>query len=419
MSGSVALIALTVIAFALVSRRLASTALSAPIVFVAAGLLLSHQVLDLVDLELELEAIDLLGEATLGVLLFADASRISLRQLREEYMLPTRLLAIGLPLTVAATTGILMLLIDGVDVWHAALIAAILSPTDAALGQEVVSNDAVPARIRQGLTVESGLNDGLIVPAVTLFLAFAVDEQDTESAAFWGRFVSEQVGLGLFVGVLVGGLGALALNRAQRSDWIDGLWAQLATFALAIAALATAIELGGNGFIATFVAGLVFGHLADDAEHLGEFTEDAAQLAAAISFFVFGNLLLGPSFDHLGPALLLCSLAVLTVARMIPVAVAMIGTGAAWQTRAFVGWFGPRGLASILFGIILLEEQLADAEELFAVVAWTVTLSVVLHGATAVVGARRYGEWWSSMSADDRAAMPESMPVAEQRTRHM
>lgn len=419
MSGSIAIVACVIVAFALVSRRIGPTPISGPMLFVAIGLLSGPELLDLVDLELELELVDILGEGTLGILLFADASRVNTRALRHEYMLPARLLGIGLPLTVAATAGILALLVDGISIWHAALIAAILSPTDAALGQEVVSDDAVPARIRQGLTVESGLNDGLIVPAVALFLALAAGHDETLSAGFWARFVGEQIGIGLGVGLAVGIGGALLLNRAREHGWVDGTYAQLATFALAIASLTAAIQLGGNGFIAAFVAGLVFGRVADKAEHLGEFTEDAAQLAAAVSFFVFGNVLLGPALEHVSLSVLLCALSVLTVGRMIPVAIAMIGTGALRPTVAFVGWFGPRGLASILFGLLLLEEELEGAEELFAIVAWTVALSVVLHGATAAVGARRYGEWWAAMSEDEKRDLPESVDVAHQRPRSM
>lgn len=417
MSADVALVALVVVLFALISKRIGPTVISGPMVFVAAGLLLGPEVADTVDLGLELEAVDLLGEFTLAILLFSDASRIDTRALRREYMLPARLLGIGLPLSVALGTGVLMLLIADVGVWEAALIAAILAPTDAALGQEVVTDRAVPARIRQGLNVESGLNDGLVVPAVALFLALAVDEEDTGSAGFWTRFVFEQIGVALLVGLLVGAVGAWLLNTASDRDWMDPLYAQLATFALAVGALTTSVHFDGNGFIAAFVAGMTFGHLADEAEHLAEFTEDTAQLAAAVSFFVFGNVLLGPALDDVSVGIIACALAALTLGRIVPVAVAMLGTKAAPPTMLFVGWFGPRGLASILFGLQLLEEDLPGADDLFAVVAWTVLFSVVLHGATAAWGARRYGAWWADMSDDEKTEMPEGLQTTEQRPR--
>ena len=419
MSADVALVALVVVLFALISKRIGPTVISGPMVFVAAGLLLGPEVADTVDLGLELEAVDLLGEFTLAILLFSDASRIDTRALRREYMLPARLLGIGLPLSVALGTGVLMLLIADVGVWEAALIAAILAPTDAALGQEVVTDRAVPARIRQGLNVESGLNDGLVVPAVALFLALAVDEEDTGSAGFWTRFVFEQIGVALVVGLIVGAVGAWLLNTATERDWMDPLYAQLATFALAVGALTASVHFDGNGFIAAFVAGMTFGHLANEAEHLAEFTEDTAQLAAAVSFFVFGNVLLGPALDDVSVGIIVCAVAALTLGRIMPVAVAMVGTKAAPPTILFVGWFGPRGLASILFGLQLLEEDLPGADDLFAVVAWTVLFSVVLHGATAAWGARRYGAWWADMSEDEKTEMPEGLETTEQRPRRM
>lgn len=411
MSASIAVVAGTIIAFALISKRIESTIISGPMVFVALGFIFGPKVTDLADLGLQIGAVELVGEVTLAVLLFADASRINVRQLRHEYMLPARLLGIGLPLTVALGTGVLYLLIDGVGIWEAALIAAILSPTDAALGQEIVSDEAVPLRIRQGLTVESGLNDGLIVPAVALFLALSAGGEDVGDAGFWAQFVFEQIGIGLLVGLGVGAVGAVLLNAARQRDWVDGVYAQLATFSLAIASLAVALELGGNGFIAAFVGGLTFGAIAKRAHYLGQFTEDAAQLAAVVSFFLFGNILLGPAISDVSLSVILCAAAALTVVRIVPVVIALTGSGAARETRLFVGWFGPRGLASILFGLLLLEEEIEGGKELFAVVAWTVVLSVMLHGATAAWGARRYARWWDEMSDDEKHSMPEGLDM--------
>ena len=385
--------------------------------FAAAGLVLGPELLDTVDLGLEIEAVNLIGEATLGLLLFSDASRIDTRQLRHEFMLPARLLGIGLPLTIALGAVGVRLLIDDIGWTQAALIAAILAPTDAALGQEVVSDPAVPARIRQGLNVESGLNDGMVVPVVALFLALTLEPDDSGSASFWGRFVLQQVGLGVLIGIVVGAGGAWLVNRATQADSIDGIYAQLATLALAIIALTAALHFDGNGFIATFVAGLAFGRVSGRAEHLGEYTEDTAQLAAAVSFFLFGNVLFGPALGQLSFRIALCAVLTLTVGRILPVALSMIGTKAAAPTVAFVGWFGPRGLASILFGLVLIEEELPTADALFAIVAWTVALSIVLHGASAAGGARAYGRWWSSMEDDERETMPEGVPVRDQRLR--
>lgn len=417
MTADVAIVAAVVVGFALVSRRVVPTVISAPMVFVAAGLVCGPEVLDVVDLGLETEAVALVGETALAILLFSDATRIDTRALRREAGLPVRLLAIGLPLSVALGTLVVWALIDGMGWWEAALVAAILAPTDAALGQEVVTDPAVPARIRQGLNVESGLNDGLVVPAVALFLALTLDEDDAGSAGFWARFVFEQIGIGLVTGIVVGALGAWLLSSAAHRGWADGIYVQLATLATAVAAFTVSLSLDGNGFIAAFVGGLAFGRVASDPHHMGEYTEDTAQLAAAVSFFLFGNVLLGPALGDASAPILLCAVLALTMGRMLPVAIAMIGTRAATPTVAFLGWFGPRGLASILFGLLLLEEELASGPDLFGIVAWTVLLSVVVHGATAAWGARRYGSWWAAMDHDEQRTMPEGAAVVEHRVR--
>lgn len=419
MDADLAVVAAVVIAFALVSRRIGPTVISAPMLFVAAGLICGPEVLDAVDFGLEARGVEVIGEFSLAVLLFADATRIDVRALRGNAGLPARLLTIGLPLTVGALTLLVHLLIPDVSWAEAALIGAILAPTDAALGQEVVTDASVPVRVRQGLNVESGLNDGMVVPAVALFLTLSLAEGDTASAGFWARFVLEQVGIGVAVGLAVGVAGAWLLNTFSQRGWTDGVFVQLATLAIGVFAFTTSLSLDGNGFIAAFVAGIAFGATSSDPEHAVEYTEDTAQLAAAVSFFLFGNVLLGPALADSSVGVVLCALAALTVARMLPVAIATLGTGAAWPTVVFLGWFGPRGLASILFGLLLFEEDLARADELFGVVAWTVLLSVVLHGATAAAGASAYGRWYASMTEDEKQTMAEGVVVEEQRIRNL
>ena len=416
-SLDVAVVAAVVVVFALVSRRIGPTVVSPPMVFVAAGLILGPKVIDVVDLGFEVETVALVGEVALAILLFSDATRIDLRLLRHDLVLPARLLGIGLPLTVAMGTGMVVLLFPRMSIAEAALIAAILAPTDAALGQEVVADDAVPARVRHGLIVESGLNDGLVVPVVAFFLVLANNEEEIGSTGFWSRFVFEQIGIGLLVGIIVGVTGAWLLTRSEGAGWADGVYTQLATLSVVIGIVALSIGLGGNGFIAAFVGGLAFGRVAPRAHGLAEYTEDTAQLAALLSFFLFGNVLLGPAIDTVSVQIVVCAVGALTIGRMIPVAIAMVGMGASRVTVSFIGWFGPRGLASILFGLLLIEEELPNADSLFGVIAWTVLLSIVLHGATAAWGARAYGRWWASHPDDDRDDMAEGVEVKNQRHR--
>ncbi|MEM7337469.1 MAG: cation:proton antiporter [Actinomycetota bacterium] len=417
MAATAALFALAIVGFALISGRVGRWNITMPMVFVALGAVTDAT--GLVDLDVEIEGVAVIGEITLAVILFGDAVRIDLRALRRDLGLPLRLLAIGLPLAVVLGAGVVSVLLPSLSIWEAALVAAILAPTDAALGQAVVEEESVPIRVRQGLNVESGLNDGLAVPAVLLFMALASGEAETDPG-FWGEFVLRQVGLGAIIGLAVGGIGGWAISRAGSRGWIEGIYGQLATVSLAGLALATALTAGANGFIAAFVAGATFGGVvgSEKAESLDEYTEDTGRALAMFAFFLFGNLFVLDALSATSVVIIACALASLTVGRIVPVALSLLGMGAAWPTTLFLGWFGPRGLASILFGLQLLEEDLAGADELFSIIAWTVVASVFLHGATAGWGARRYGRWWAEMSThEDMDDMPESMPVAPQRIR--
>lgn len=412
-SVDIAVLAVVVLGFALVSGRARGWPVTMPIVLVGAGVL-AH-VTGLVRLDVSDSGIGIVGEAALAVLLFSDAVRIDVRALRRERGLPLRLLGIGLPLSILLGTGIGTLLLTGLDLWEAALLAAVLAPTDAALGQAVVENEDVPVRVRQSLNVESGLNDGLVLPAVLLFVALSGGRAGDEQAS-WPAFAAQQIGFGIATGVVVGGLGALLLRRAGAAGWVDGLYAQLATLALATLSFTVALAVGGNGFVAAFTGGLVFGALTREADHVVEYSEDTGQLLAAVSFFLFGNVLVPDGLDRPTLAVVACSLALLTVGRLLPVTLSLLGSGTVWRTWLFMGWFGPRGLASIVFGLLLFEEAVPAADELFSVIALTVLLSVAAHGATAGVGARRYADWYER-SGRAQLVMAESAPMREHRTR--
>jgi NhaP-type Na+/H+ or K+/H+ antiporter len=411
--GQLTVIGVVIVGFALVSRRVERGNVTMPIVMVGCGWLTAT--VGWVELDLDIEPIVLLGEVALAVILFSDAERLDVSALRADLGLPLRLLGFGLPLSIAFGTAVVATLIPDLGLWEAALVSAVLAPTDAALGQAVVENPTVPIRIRQGLNVESGLNDGLVLPAVLLFLALASGED--AQTGFWVRFASEQIGLGLLIGVAVGGLGGWLMERARSGGWVDGIEAQIATLGLALTAYSGALAVGANGFLAAFVAGLAYGAVLPDAtaDRVTEYTQDSGILLATVSFFIFGNVLLHDHLTSLSPAVLACVVVTLTVGRILPVAVAMATLRPALPTILFVGWFGPRGLASILFGLVLLEEELAEADRFFAIIAWTVLASVVLHGVTAGPGANRYGRWFASMDESEVVDMAEAGHAAPMR----
>lgn len=355
-------ISLAIFGYALVSERLAMSPVTAPMVFVAVGLIVGGSGVGVFDLGLDNEAVSVVVEATLVLVLFTDAVRIDLRALRSSWWLPGRLLGIGLPLTLLLGTIVALVLLPDLTIAEAALIAAVLAPTDAALGQAVVSDMRLPVRLRQGLNVESGLNDGIVLPVVAICLAWAGAEADAEGFGEWGAFVASQIGLGVLCGVVAGAGGAWLLRRRSVADRVEGIYRQLATISIAVAGFAAASAVDGNGFIAAFTAGLAFGHLArEQCAGAQDFTADQGELLSVVTFTIFGAALAGPALDELTWAVAGYVVLSLTVIRMAPVLLSLWRSRLLLETRVFAAWFGPRGLASILFALLVFEESKAPA----------------------------------------------------------
>ncbi len=408
-------LSLGLLAFALWSHRLAGSVLTAPMWFTALGLLLAYGQPMGFELEEHREWVHMLAEITLVLVLFTDASRIDLRMLWREHDLPVRMLGIGLPLTIVlgAVLGGLMFPQLGWPV--VALIAAILAPTDAALGQAVVSDPSVPVKIRQTLNVESGLNDGIALPVVLLCI-YAVDASHADgdgTASYWLRFAALQVTFGPLAGAVVGGVGGYLLSGAIRAGRACAHFASLATLGLAVLAFATAELLGGNGFLAAFVAGTVLGNTANDlCDTLVEFGESEGQLLSLLTFAAFGALLAPVAIERFDAAILGYSLLSLTVIRGVPVWLSLRGKRLDWSTLAFLAWFGPRGIASILFALVVVESsEMPLVNDVLAVVATTVLLSVFLHGITAAPWAR----WYGRHAGDSARGAVSEMPLRHRR----
>jgi NhaP-type Na+/H+ or K+/H+ antiporter len=394
---------------ALVSRRLATTPVSGPMVLVGAGLVCGPLGLDLLDLSRDAEAVQLLLEVALVAVLFTDAAGVRWSLLRRDDGLPLRLLGFGLPLTMLLGGLAGWLLIPGITVYEVALVAVILAPTDAALGQPAIADPRVPSTVRQGLNVESGLNDGIALPFFVVLLALATG--DTEGAGAAEVFFLALV-LSTAVGAAVGWLGARVLAWCTAHGWVSEAWRRVPALVFAAVGYAVTVSLDGSGFIAAWVTGLVFGVVwrrtvpaaeaaTEGPESVVGLAEEFGNLLASVSFFVFGAVLLGPALSSLDWRVVLYAILSLTVVRMVPVAAALAGSRFRLPTVLYVGWFGPRGLASIVFALLLLHDGPSGAELLVDVVALTVGLSVVLHGATAAWAARAYGAWHAVAAAAD------------------
>lgn len=421
----IAVITAAVVVFAIVSKRIESSPISAPMIFAGLGLLLGPLALDLTHLHIDHGFVHVLAEVTLILVLFTDAARIDLRLLRKDHDLPVRLLVIGMPLTVGLGFAIAALLFRDLSLGACAVLAIILAPTDAALGQAVVSSPLVPARIRQSLNVESGLNDGVSLPALLFALCVAgvagaaAAAQGDGSAGFWMRFAAGQLLLGPLAGVLIAYVGARAIRWATAHDWITETFENIAILAIALLSFAGAELVGGNGFIAAFCAGLTIGHASRGIYTcLHEFAETEGQLLNLMVFMVFGAVMVPMLAGHIDLATILYAVLSLTVIRMLPVAIAFMGKGLHWETVVFVGWFGPRGLASLLFALLVVEQfDLEGAETVLNIVLLTVLISIFAHGLTANPGARWYSRraqsfaGCASRSQSDSAPSPSSIPA--------
>jgi len=375
--------------------------------FTAAGLLLGVDALGLVDPSATGESVKLLAEATLTLVLFSDASRIDLRALRDELSVPARLLGIGLPLTLALGFALAVAVLGALDWPEALVLAVILTPTDAALGQAVVTLPKLPSRVRQGLNVESGLNDGICVPLFFIALGIAQADEGIIGHGAAARLVAEEIGYGVLAGAIAGLATAAVVELAGQRGLVDGAWLQIVPLAGAALAFGIADPLGGSGFIAAFVGGLVFGAFRRRGTVLAvrNLIEEGSSILSSITFVVFGAVLLEPALGHLTWSAALYAVLSLTLVRMLPVAIAMIGSGARRPTVAFLGWFGPRGLASIVFALLVLEEGgLPHDGPMLTTIYLTIGLSVLAHGLSAAPLADRYARWFAALPPEYAAA---------------
>jgi NhaP-type Na+/H+ or K+/H+ antiporter len=386
--------ALLIFLLGLFSRLSERSPITAPMVFVTVGMLISPYGLDFLKAGINAPLVRVIAEVTLVMVLFVDASTINLRSLIRERGLPFRLLLIGLPLTMILGLFGAKLLFDHMNIWALALMAFILSPTDAALGQAVVTSAVVPENIKQAINVESGLNDGIALPPILVCIAgLSAAATEQAPAHYWVVFTMKQFLFGPLLGGLVGWLGGVLVDRASRAGWMNSTFQRLTSMSLAVLAFASAEMFHGNGFIAAFFGGLMLGtHTPIVRERIQEFGEAEGQQLQLFVFLLLGLILVPKAADYWDGRAWLYAVFSLTLIRMLPVAISLVGTNLAWPSIAFIGWFGPRGIASILYLLlVVMEIGLAGHEQMMSIIVLTVLLSVFLHGITAVPLSRFYG----------------------------
>ncbi len=385
-----AILALFVFLYSMVAGRVERSVISGPMVFVTAGFLLGPSGLGWLKGDASSNDLRMLADLTLALILFIDAANADMSILKKQFRIPSRMLLLGLPGVIALGFVFAVLMFDGLSLYEAAILATMLAATDAALGKAVITNKAVPAQVREGLNIESGLNDGICVPIVLFFIALSVGGEHGGSEISAIALVVQELGIGMAVGLGLALVGAYLLRWCLKQGWVTEIWVQVTVVALAIASFATAQSLHGSGYIAAFTCGLLFGFLAKDATHkLVLAAEGTGETLALVTWSLFGAMVIGPAFKLFSWDVVVYAMLSLTVIRVVPIFLSLTGTGESVSSRLFLGWFGPRGLASIVFAIIVINAEVPGGEFLALVVICTVFLSLIAHG----ISARPLAKW--------------------------
>lgn len=384
MYQNLALFAAFLLFYSLFAGTIETRLLNGPLLFMLVGLILGPAFLGVLQPRIDKDGLRILAELTLAIVLFSDAANADLKILKAHEGLPLRLLMIGLPLTMLSGWLIGRWLFPQIPSVELAIMATLLAPTDAALGKAVVSNPKVPGPVREGLNVESGLNDGICVPVLLMFLALLIEEQTRSPLSLALELFIEELGIGALVGLALTLIAWWLYRYCAKHHWQTPIWSQLTLPGLAILCFATAQTLGGSGFIAAFVGGLLASNLfSEQKHHLLEANEEFATPLSVITWIVFGAMVIPRVWDNFTLTIWLYALLSLTVIRVLPVLISLAGTSFDYETRLFIGWFGPRGLATIVFAIMILDYSLEASRTVVAIAACTVLLSVVLHGLSA------------------------------------
>jgi len=391
MYSNLATLAVFALLFSAMSGRIERSWVTGPIIYLIFGFLAGPMVLGLIDIEVAAVELRVIADLTLALVLFIDAANADLKTLATHAVIPRRMLLIGLPLCIVLGVAMGRLVFPDVALFELCLLATMLAATDAALGKGVVTNKAVPSRVREGLNVESGLNDGLAVPILFVFLALATGSTaKDQGGALALQLALEEIGIGVVVALVLVSIGVLVLRIVKRRGWINEIWGQVPVVALALASFSIAQTLHGSGYIAAFVGGLLFGYMAGERTHkLVLAAEGIAELLAMFTWIVFSSVYMGMYWSTMTWDVLLYSLLSLTVIRMLPMVIALTGTGEKLETKLFLAWFGPRGLATIVFAVIVATSNLPSESIILHVVVCTITLCVIAHGVTAHAWAKR------------------------------
>jgi len=387
------IVALIILVYGFFSKKLENFNISGPMVFLIIGILLSPLVLGITHLKIDADVVKIIAEIALIIVLFTDSSSINLKRFRREWKISVRLLFIGLPLTIIFSTYIATLFFPNQPLLYLLLMALILAPTDAALGKAVVTDNNIPEKIRSSINVESGLNDGIVFPILITVILLILSQQNLSSDIHWFAYLVKQISLGFVFGAIIGYIGAKVLTITVKKEWIHEIYKNLSPVSLAILSFYISEYFGGNGFIAAFISGMFFGNYSKIIDSKSKsFLESEGEILILISFLVFGLTFIPATIEYWNLKVVIYSILSLTLFRMLPVALSLTGLKLSIPTKLFIGWFGPRGIASILYIMIVAHKikNIHNHETLYSVITLTILLSIILHGLSAKPLAKLY-----------------------------
>ncbi|WP_223427353.1 cation:proton antiporter [Tateyamaria pelophila] len=381
----VAIIAIFAFAYSVLAARFERSLINGAVVFMGFGVAMGPMGLGFLEINATGGDFRTIAEITLALVLFVDASQADLGVLSKSRRIPQRLILIGLPLTILLGFGIGVLVFADLSLIGVAILATILAPTDAALGKAVVTNENVPVEVREGLSFESGLNDGVCVPVFLTFLAVAtLGSNEQHEYGLLIKLLVEELGIGAVVGAGLALVGAYVVRLCRGAGWTTQSWLQIPVIALAIGCFATAQALHGSGFIAAFVGGLVFGGLIRTGKHeLVRPAEGVSDVFALVTWVIFGVAIVGQALHGFTWEVVVYSVSSLTVVRILPVLLSLIGIALDTPEKLFIGWFGPRGLATCVFAVMVIDSGIPGAETIVSTAVCTIFLSVLAHGISA------------------------------------
>ena len=418
-SNTLLILLIGILLIAAISKRIRGTIITLPMLYTLFGLLIAVLFSDIVRLTYDSPVVEIIAELTLVLVLATDSSRIKLKNLLHYHNLPLRILLLALPLTFAVGTLVGAILFTQMNIWVLAILAVTLAPIDSSLAESSVENTKVPVRIRQVLNVEGGMDDGITLPFLLVFISLAVSQETGVGAGIFLKFAWINIAFGILIGVVMGYLGSRYISWGQRNGWMSSQFQKIGWLALVLMTYGLAEAFSGNGFIAAFLFGIISGNLIDkqESERLYQYAEVENTLLMLLTFVFYGAVMLYPALQQLNFAIFIYALLSLTVVRMLPVAISLIGTKLRLESILYLGWFGPVGIGSILYVYTILgAENIPGQDTIFNTVMFTIFLSVLVHGMSATPLSNWYAKRMAALDKEGFADV-ETMPVSEMATR--